>query len=101
MIHLRQPKKLTPEGNIIKAVKHHLTLMGYYVIRIHQSLGCHKGITDFIAVRDGKVLFIEVKSPARQSKQSPYQVEFQREIEAHGGTYLLIKSIEELIYAQI
>ena len=101
MIRIKEPKKQTPEGNTLKAVKHHLLLKGYYVIRIQQGLGCHKGITDLIAIKDSKVLFIEIKSDSIRSKQSPYQIEFQREIEAHGGTYMLVRSVEELIHAQI
>ena len=101
MIRIKEPKKRTPEGSVLQAVKQYLQLKGYYVIRILQGLGCHKGISDIISIKDGKVLFIEVKTiNSNRSKQSPYQAEFQREIEAHGGTYMLVRSVEELIYAQ-
>ena len=101
MIRIKEPKKRTPEGSVLQAVKQYLQLKGYYVIRIQQGLGCHRGLTDLIAIKDSKVLFIEVKTAnSSRSKQSPYQAEFQREIEAHGGTYMLVRSVEELIYAQ-
>lgn len=102
MIRIKEPKKRTLESSVLQAVKQYLQqVKGYYVIRIQQSLGSHRGLTDLIAIKDGKVLFIEVKSNSSRSKQSPHQVEFQREIEAHGGTYMLVRSVEEIIYAQI
>ena len=50
-----------------------------------------------IAFKAGRVLFIEYKTMSKQSKQSPYQVEFQRRLEAKECIYLLIRSSDELL----
>ncbi|MBT9169591.1 MAG: hypothetical protein DDT19_02953 [Syntrophomonadaceae bacterium] len=43
------------------------------------------------------VVFLEIKRPG--GKQSLYQQQFQANIEAHGGKYLLVRSVEDLIEA--
>jgi Holliday junction resolvase len=82
------------ERNILQMIRDYLRLRGWFVVRMQQGLGCHKGLSDLIAVKQGCVLFVEVKAP--KGKQSSYQVDFQREIEEHGGVYVLAKSIEDL-----
>lgn len=91
----REPKKLTPETLLKRDVRRYLTMTGYFCFNILQGLGAHKGISDIIAVRNGQVLFIEVKAP--RGVQSPYQIEFERRIKEAGSNYLLIKDINELI----
>lgn len=87
-------KRLTPEGQILVGVRHLLQFKGWFIVRIHQGLGCHKGITDLIATKAGKTLWVEVKTPT--GKLSAYQLQFRGDIERHGGTYLVIRSIEEI-----
>ena len=82
------------ERGILQMIRDYLRLRGWFVVRMQQGLGCHRGLSDLIAVKQGRVLFVEVKAPKGQ--QSTYQVEFQREIEEHGGVYVLAKSIEDL-----
>lgn len=82
------------EKSIQTEIRIALGLMGWRVYRIHQSLGSHKGFCDLIAIKGGKVLFIEVKT--MRGKQSPYQEQFQREIEQAGGTYILARSVEDV-----
>jgi hypothetical protein len=53
-----------------------------------------KGQSDAIAVKDSKVWFIEFK--AAKGKMSEYQKAFQKALERHGHSYLLIRSLEEL-----
>jgi len=83
------------ETEIKSQCKDYLTWTGWFTFPILQGLGARKGICDSIAVKDGRVLFIEYKT--ERGKQSPYQVEFQKQIELHGGTYWLIHSLDELI----
>ncbi len=84
-----------PESGILNQVKHLLQSYGWYVIRIQQGLGCHRGISDLIAIdRDGNVHFCEIKTPT--GKQSEYQQDFQREIELRHGNYHIITSADAL-----
>ena len=82
------------ERGILQMIRDYLRLRGWFVVRMQQGLGCHRGLSDLIAVKQGCVLFVEVKAPKGQ--QSTCQAEFQREIEEHGGVYVLAKSIEDL-----
>ena len=83
------------ENDVKKVVKDYLTIKGWFHFHVLQGLGAYKGIPDIIAIKGGQVLFIEVKKPT--GKQSQYQKEFQADIEAHDGNYLLVKSVEDLL----
>ena len=87
-------RKATPETAIKKQIKDYLNLYGWYCFPILQSLGAHKGISDLIACKDGKTLFIEVKTS--KGKQSVYQKHFQHCIEQAGGIYVLARSYMDL-----
>ena len=53
------------------------------------------GISDVICVGFGSnIYFIECKGP--NAKHSPPQIEFQKEVEKRGCTYILMKKIEDL-----
>jgi hypothetical protein len=54
----------------------------------------YNGISDLTAIKDGKTYWIEIKRPKGDS-QNDYQRDFQRSVEAHGGTYLILHSFEE------
>ena len=46
------------------------------------------------ALKDGKTLYIEIKTAT--GKQSQWQIEFQETCEAHGGTYILARSVKDV-----
>jgi hypothetical protein len=96
MTKTKYKHKIT-ENDVKRQVKDWLSYKGYFHFHILQGLGAYKGIPDIIAIKNGQVLFIECKKPARGSKQSPAQKEFQANIEAHDGNYLLVKSVEDLL----
>lgn len=62
--------------------------------------GFTKGQSDIIVIKNGKVIFVEVKKWSigkngkviGKTKQSTDQIEFQRKIEEQGLTYILIDS---------
>lgn len=83
------------EQDIKNQVKDYLSLKGYFHFHILQGLGAYKGIPDRIAIKDGRVLFLEIKKPG--GKQSVEQTIFQNEIGIAGGEYILIKCFEDLI----
>ena len=72
-----------------------MQIKGWFIFPILQSMGCYPGITDDIAIKNARVVFIEIKRPA--GKQRPGQIDFQADIEAHGGEYFLVDCYEDLV----
>lgn len=91
---MTNPKPKPKERDIQKQIKEYLQWNCWFVVKIHQSLGSYPGIADLYAVKDGRSIWIEVKTPA--GRQSSAQTEFQRQVEAHGGVYVLAREIEDL-----
>ena len=84
------------EANVKDQVKDYLSLKGYFHFPILQGLGAFKGVPDRIAIKDGRVLFLEIKKPVGW-KQSDKQKEFQANIEKEKGEYYLVRSLEDII----
>ena len=53
------------------------------------------GIADVLAVRRGRYIWIEFKRPG--NKQQANQVEFEQKIKSHGGEYVVIESLDEML----
>lgn len=53
------------------------------------------GLADLTAIKDGRVIMMEVKT--KNGRQSPAQKEFEKQWTDHKGEYLLVHSLEELI----
>ena len=87
-------KKTQPETLIRRAIVDMLRLDGWDVTYHQQGPLCRKGFPDLTALKNGTTLYIEVKT--QTGKQSAYQVEFERICKAHGGTYVLARSVEDL-----
>lgn len=85
--------KLT-EGEILRQIRDFLRLNGWMVVRIHQSLGSERGIPDLIAIRGGRVCWIEVKTA--KGKLSKYQERFLQNLEDHGGWWIVARSVEDV-----
>ena len=85
------------ENDVKRQVKDYLNLTGYFNFHILQGMGAYKGIPDRIAIKNGRVLFIEVKKPG--GSQSENQLVFQNNIWQKGGHYVLVKCIEDLMEA--
>lgn len=82
------------ETAIQNRIRDFLRMHGWYVMRHQQSLGSLKGMSDLTAIKDGKTIYIEVKTS--RGHQSQYQKDFQQEIESHGGIYILARGIEDI-----
>jgi Holliday junction resolvase len=93
-LKLKQYKPKITENDVKKQVKQYLSLKGWFHFHILQGLGAYKGIPDRIAIKDNRVLFIEVKKPT--GVQSDDQITFQQNIEYQGGEYLLVRKLEDL-----
>lgn len=90
-----KPQVIKPkERDIQKQIKEYLQWHDYFVVKIHQSLGSYPGIADLYALKDGRGIWIEIKTAA--GKQSAAQKEFQKQVEEHGGTYILARRIEDV-----
>ena len=83
------------ETDIRRQVRDYLRIRGWFVFHILQGgVGVYRGITDLIAVKDGRVIFLELKT--RTGRQSEHQKKFQADLEAHGGEYVLCRGVDEL-----
>lgn len=83
------------ESDIQKSIKQHLEWHGWFVVKIHQTLGSYKGIADLYAIKNGRQVWIEVKTPS--GRLSEHQVKFQADIEGHGGTYIVARSVDDVM----
>ncbi len=78
-----------PESYILAAVRDALRMQGWSVIRMQQGLGCHKGMADLCAMKDGRTLWVEVKTPT--GRQSEHQKAFEAMVKACGGEYFMAR----------
>ena len=96
------------EADIRHQITDYLNLKGWLVIPniagklyVGDAGKTHPGIADLTALKDGRVVWIEVKRPKSKGKaagtQSETQEQFQAAIEAHGGEYILAYGVGELI----
>ena len=82
------------ESDIQAAIRDYLGWHGWFCWKIHQSLGSYKGVSDLVAVKAGKVLFIEVKTST--GRLGVHQQAVRDELTRHGGTYIVARSIEDV-----
>lgn len=82
------------EADVKQLTWDYMRIKGWFIFPILQGLGCYKGIADYIAIKAGRTVYIETKSPA--GKQRPGQIAFQADIEAKGGEYFLVDCYEDL-----
>lgn len=83
------------EKDLQAAIRDYLRLMGWYVVKIHQSLGSHRGIADLYAIKNGRHVWIEVKTA--KGVLSEHQAAFRDAIEQQGGTYIAARSVDDVI----
>jgi len=83
------------ERDILRQVRDYLAWHGWMTIRFQQGLGSHKGLSDLVAIKDGRTIWIEVKT--RRGNLSSHQIKFQEQINLHEGTYWVIRSLDQLM----
>ncbi|MDA8212187.1 MAG: VRR-NUC domain-containing protein [Clostridia bacterium] len=88
-----EPK--VPESQIQAEIKQYLQLKGYFVYKNHQSLGSHRGLADLTAIKNGQVIWIEVKTP--KGRVSEHQEQFRTDLEHHGGRYIVARSVDDVM----
>lgn len=85
-----KPTEKQIRGSIVDLLRR----CGWFVFFLQQGLGAFKGLPDLIAIHNGRVVFIEVKTP--HGTQSHHQKAFERRWKEHGGEYFLLRSPEEV-----
>lgn len=89
-------KGISPsEAEIRSQVKQYLEWKGWFVFYHLQGLGSYPGLPDLQAVKEGRTLYIEIKRPG--GRQSAKQKQFQQDLEAAGGVYMLVDSIKKIL----
>lgn len=83
------------ENDVKVLIKDYLTIKSWFWFYNLQSIGSYDGIPDFIAIKNGRTIYLEAKKPG--GKQSPGQIEFERNITYQKGEYYLIDCLEDLI----
>lgn len=83
-----------PESQIQRDIKEFLQWQGWYVYKNHQSLGSHRGLFDLTAIKNGRVVWIEVKT--EKGKLSEQQERFKADIEARGGECCVARGIDDV-----
>ncbi len=79
-------RKITPETSEKSAVKDWLSLNGWFNVPFMAGLGAYPGLPDRMAIKNGRVVLLEVKAPG--GRQSERQIEFEADWNASGGEYV-------------
>jgi len=82
------------EKDIRNQIQDYLRIKGWFVYYNLAGLGSYPGLSDLVAIKNGKVVHIEVKTPT--GKLSEYQQKFRDDVEAHGGEYLVARKVEDV-----
>lgn len=87
--------KTQTETFIRRSVVDALRRAGWFVIyNMQMGFGQHRGLADLTCMKAGRVIFVEIKTAV--GKQSPDQVQFQKDCEAHGVTYILARGVNDV-----
>lgn len=84
------------EREIQNQIRDYLKVLGWYVIRNHQSLGSYPGIPDLTCFGpNGKRMEIEVKGP--RGKMSDAQKEYATNLHLRGHVCIIARSVEDVM----
>jgi len=94
-----KPVKLKiKESNIQHAIRECLEWHKFFVRKIQQGALSEPGIPDLWCIglnknRETIQVWIEVKTPT--GRLSPYQEDFRTEVDMRGGTFLVMRSVDD------
>ena len=88
-------KAKVSETDIRRMLVDYMRMKGWFVYHNLAGIGTYPGLSDLVAVKNGRVIHVEVKKPGT-GRQSEKQEVFQYNLESHGGEYLIARSIEDL-----
>lgn len=86
---------MTEETKLKQDIKKYLRLKGWFVYHNLAGIGVYPGIADFVTIKDGHVVQIEVKAP--KGRQSENQINFANEWTGHGGSYIVVHNLDEVM----
>lgn len=86
------------ESEIQRSIKQLLQTYKFFVVKIQQGALSEPGIPDLWCIglnksRETIQAWIEVKTPT--GRLSPYQEDFRTEVDMRGGTYLVMRSVDD------
>ena len=82
------------ETIIRKAITDALKVSGWDVTYHLQGVGSRKGFPDLTAMKNGRTVYIEVKTET--GRQSEHQKAFEQICKAHGCTYIVARSLKDI-----
>lgn len=82
------------ESDIQRDIKTFLQYRGWFVVKIHQSMGSYKGIADLYCLKNGLSVWVEVKTP--KGRMSEHQERFKDDVEQNGGHYIVARGIDDV-----
>ena len=82
------------ERDILRQVRDYLGYRKWFIMRIQQSMGSHKGMSDLIICKQGKVIFLEIKTP--HGRLSHYQKKFELDLFREDIPYYVITDVSQL-----
>ena len=91
------PKRRLTEADIESQIRDYLAVKGFLVL---PKPAFPRGQPDILAVKDNRVLFVEIKRPDKRASLGPAQKRWQQRLEAYGCTYQVWTSLEEAIEQQ-
>jgi len=83
------------ENDIKLQCKQYLSLKGYFHFYLTAGIASYKGAPDLVAIKNNRVLFLEIKRPG--GRLSEHQQQFQLDIEGQGGEYYVVRCLDDLI----
>lgn len=92
MLGITEPKN---EKEVTKSIIPKLRAHGWLCIRMQQNIGSHPGISDFICLKNGVLMFLELKGP--KGKQNKQQKKFEEDINKAGGVYVLARKFDDIV----
>lgn len=90
---MKKPKQT--ESEIRNAIKCHLELKGWIVLRMGAPVFGEKGLGDLLCMKNGITAWIETKSS--KGRMSDGQKKFASNVDRGGGLYILARSVEYAI----
>jgi Holliday junction resolvase-like predicted endonuclease len=88
-------KRKQPEAILKKGIRRALELKGWFVVSIVQGFGSQNGMTDFICMKAGRVVFAEIKTD--KGRQSDFQKAFEINVARSGCEYKILRTVEEAL----
>lgn len=85
---------MTPEGYLKKEIKAYLNSRGIYWAIVPEGTYGKSGDPDLIACYNG--MFVGLEAKTYEGRQSGIQAVRQKEIEASGGVYAIVRNLHEV-----